>query len=118
MSWKEDLKKLLNIPENAEILTRPYYREIPKKGGKRYKALTIQYVHNGKRKYKHISKEKAALIESLVSGEDAVLEHVQAKLEEIKKFLSSVPNENTKRNLSPLIKEIDRLLIKIYSRIF
>ncbi|RLJ71550.1 hypothetical protein BCF55_1854 [Hydrogenivirga caldilitoris] len=113
MKWKRELKELLNIPEEAEIITRPYYRDIPKRSGKKYKALTVQYVHKGRKKYKHISKEKEVLINQVLNNEDAILEYVSCKIRELKNFLDSIPDEKTKKNLMPLYREIDRLLTKI-----
>ncbi len=113
MRWKEEIKKLLDIPDEAEIVTRPYYREIPKRSGKRYKALTIQYVYNGKKRYKHISKEKEVLVKKVLNNEDTVLEYVSSKIQELKNFLDSIPDERVKDNLMPLYREIDRLLMKI-----
>jgi len=118
MSWKEEVKRIFDLPEDAEIITRPYYREIPKKNGKKYRALTIQYLQKGRKKYKHVNKEKEVLLKSLITGEDAVVEYVLDKLKELKEFLENLPNEKTKRNLYPLKREIDRLLIKLSTRIF
>jgi len=118
MSWQEELKRLLNIPQDAKIITRPYYRTIPKKSGKRYKALTIQYIHEGKRKYKHVKKEKEKIVINMLSGEDAAYEYAASKLKELKDFLGSIQDGRTKRSLMPLMREIDRLLLKISTRIF
>lgn len=118
MSWKEEVKKIFNLPEDAQIITKPYYREIPKKNGKRYKALTIQYLQKGKKKYKHVSKEKEVLLKSLITGEDAVVDYVFDRLRELREFLENLPNEETRKNLYPLKREIDRLLMKLSTRIF
>jgi len=118
MGWKEEVKKIFDLPEDAQIITKPYYREIPKKNGKRYRALTIQYVQKGRKRYKHVSKEKEILLKSLMTGEDAVVEYVFDRLKELKEFLENLPNEKAKRNLYPLRKEIDRLLAKLSMRIF
>ncbi len=118
MGWKDDIKKLLNIPEDAEIITKPYYREIPKKNGKRYRALTIQYVYQGKKHYKHINKKKEAVVKQILSREDTVIEYVFQHLLELKDFLDSVQDERVKQNLSLLYREIERLLLKLSTRIF
>ncbi|WP_457600183.1 hypothetical protein [Hydrogenivirga sp.] len=113
MKWKEELKRILDIPEEAEIVTRPYYREIPKKSGRKYRALTVQYVHNGRKRYKHINKEKEPVINMVLNSEEAVLEYVSLRFRELKSFLEKIPDEKVKRNLTPLYREIDRLLTKI-----
>jgi hypothetical protein len=113
MKWKDELKKILDIPEEAEIVTRPYYREIPKKNGKKYRALTVQYMYKGKKRYKHINKEKEVLINQLLNKEDTVLEYVFYKFNELKNFLESIPDDKVRNNLMPLYREIDRLLTKI-----
>ncbi|EDP76554.1 hypothetical protein [Hydrogenivirga sp. 128-5-R1-1] len=113
MRWKEELKRILDIPEDAEIVTRPYYREIPKRSGRKYRALTVQYMHRGKKRYRHVSKEKEALINNLLNNEDTILEYVSSKVRELKDFLDSIPDEKVKDNLKPLYREIDRLLTKV-----
>jgi len=118
MSWQEDLKQILGIPKEARIVTKPYYRTIPKKNGKTYRALTVQYIHEGKRKYKHITKDKERIVKKVLSGEDFAYEYAATKLKELKNFLENFPDEKTRKNLFPLLKEINRLLMKTSTRIF
>lgn len=118
MSWQEELKRLLDIPPEAKIITKPYYRTIPKRGGKVYRALTVQYIYQGKRKYKHIKKEKEDVVKRALSGEELAYEFAASKLKEIKSFIESFTDDRVRRNLSPLMREIDRLLMKISTRIF
>jgi len=118
MRWKEEIKRILDIPEDAEIVTRPYYRDIPKKSGRKYRALTVQYTHRGKKKYRHVSKDKEVLINNLLNNEDTVLEYVYSKVSELKDFLDSIPDERVKDNLKPLYREIERLLTKVSVGIF
>ncbi len=118
MSWQEELKRLLDIPQEAKIITKPYYRTIPKKNGKTYRALTIQYIHEGRRRYKHIKKDKEQIVRKALSGEDLAYEYAASKLRDIKAFLESFSDERTRKNLYPLLKEIDKLLMKISTRIF
>lgn len=118
MSWQEELKRLLDIPPEAKIVTKPYYRTIPKRNGKTYKALTVQYVYQGRRRYKHVKKDKEKIIKDALSGEEMVYEFAASKLREIKDIIDKLADDKTRRNLLPLMKEIDRLLMKISTRIF
>ena len=118
MSWQEELKQLLDIPPDAKIITKPYYRTIPKKNGKTYKALTIQYIHQGKRKYKHIKKDVEQIVKHILSGEEVAYEFATLKLKEIKDFIDNLSDERTRKSLLPLVREIDRLLVKIATKIF
>ncbi len=118
MGWKEELKKILNLPEDAQIITKPYYRKIPKKTGKMYKALTLQYISNGKKKYKHINKNQEVLIKSILSGEEVLFDYLTSKVKEIKDILEKVEDPNLAKRITPLKKEIDRLLMKLSTKIF
>ncbi len=117
MDWREKLKRVLDLPEDARIITKPYYRSIPKKTGKVYRALTLQYTHRGKKRYKHINKRQEAAVMGVLQGEEALYEHLIVKVREIKDLLDSVEDQDLARKLAPLRREIDRLLMKLRMRI-
>lgn len=118
MNWKEELKFLLGLPEEARIITRPYYRDIPKKNGKTYRALTIQYVHQGEKRYKHINKDKEPLVIDLINGEETILSYAKEKLNDIKHLIESAPDEGKTIKVRMLEKEVNKLLNKLNTGIF
>ena len=109
--WKERLKEILNLPEDSRIVTKPYYRKIIKKNGKVYRALTIQYVHNGRKRYKHIPKAKEPhVLFALV--EDKKDMDISSFIEDLRSLVNDYP----KKGEEELKREVIFLLTRLLTR--
>ncbi|MDQ7038237.1 MAG: hypothetical protein Q9N26_03435 [Aquificota bacterium] len=109
--WKERLKEILNLPEDSKIVTKPYYRKIIKKNGKVYRALTVQYVHRGRRKYKHIPKAKEPHV-FLTLAEDRKDTDISDLIEDLKSLIDSSAKKKKEDLKRDVIFLLTRLLTK------
>jgi hypothetical protein len=109
--WKERLKHILDLPPDARIVTKPYYRKIIKRNGKVYRALTVQYVLGGRRRYKHIPKSKEPHVMVALLEDKADISRLLADL---KSFLQRC--ERDKKEGKEIKRELTLLLTSLLTK--